>query len=203
MKVAVFQVDKKGEHKIGGIIEHSDIELEVFNISGPLPQLIDSPEEYIDKNFEADLILDYLYHEDLTDYLAEVAEEKHIPIIASGRKRLRAITPSTCCSLGRVRGFEDYTSRFGLPEVELEMEGEIIKEVRVKKGAPCGATWEAAEKIRGLPLQAAVHKFALEVQYICSARGFYEVKGKKAPLHIAGEVHKKALERAGGKKRLQ
>jgi len=197
MKIAVFQVDKKGKHKIEGIGEYGEgIELEVFTVPGPLPQLIDYPEEYIAEDFEADLILDYLYHEDLTDYLISLAEKKNIPLIASGRKKAGAITPSTCCALGEVKGIEGYTSRFGMPEVGLEMEGERIKRVKVKKGAPCGATWEAAKRIEGLKFQEAVSRFALEVQYLCSARGFYEAKGKKAPLHIAGELHQEALKRA-------
>ncbi len=197
MKIAVFQVGNKGEHKIEGIRKYGrGIELEVFTVPEPLPQIIDEPEDYIYEDFEADLILDYLYHGDLTDYLIEIANKKNIPIIASGRKKPGAITPSTCCSLGDIEGIEGYTHQFGLPEIEVEVDEGVVKKVKVKRGAPCGATWEAAEKIINMKVEKALTRFALEVQFICQARGFYEVKGKKAPLHIAGELHKEAIKRA-------
>ncbi len=197
MKIAVFQTGNKGEHKIEGIRRYGrGIELEVFTISEPLPQIIDEPEEYIPENFEAELILDYLYHEDLTDHLIEIANKKNIPIIVSGRKKLRAITPGTCCSLGTVEEIKEYTEQFGSPEIEVEVDRGLVKRVKVKKGAPCGATWEAAEKIINMKVEEALTRFALEVQFICRGRGFYEVKGKKAPLHIAGELHKEAIKKA-------
>ncbi len=197
MKIAVFQVGNKGEHKIEGIRKYGrGIELEVFTVPEPLPQIIDEPEDYIYEDFEADLILDYLYHGDLTDYLIEIANKKNIPIVASGRKKPGAITPSICCSLGDIEEIGGYTHQFGLPKIEVDVDEGIVKRVKIKRGAPCGATWEAAEKIINMDVKEALTRFALEVQFICQARGFYEVKGKKAPLHIAGELHKEAIKRA-------
>jgi hypothetical protein len=72
-----------------------------------------------------------------------------------------------------------------------------IKSVTVKRGAPCGATWEAALKIIGRPVQEAAVRMGLEVQFFCSAdpAGWDPIYGK-SPVHFAGNVHAKALEKA-------
>lgn len=196
MRIAVFQRGKRGEHKIRGIKKYgTGMEVEVYNVPEDLPEIVDNPEDFIPEDIEAELILDYVYHDDITDYLVDLGRKKGIPVIASGRKIRGAITPATCCALGEVRGIEGYTSIFGSPELEVEVEGGVIKRVDVKRGAPCGATWEAAKKIVGMRVEEAPARFALEVQFICSARGFYHW-AKKAPLHVAGELHKEAIKRA-------
>jgi thymidylate synthase len=67
----------------------------------------------------------------------------------------------------------------------------------VIRGAPCGATWEAAAKILGRPVEEAATRIGLETQYFCSANpaGWDPLYGK-SPVHFAGEVHKTALQRA-------
>ena len=67
----------------------------------------------------------------------------------------------------------------------------------VKRGAPCGATWEAINNIIGLPVQEAAVRIGLEVQFFCSAdpAGWDPIYGK-SPVHFAGNVHAKALEKA-------
>jgi len=72
-----------------------------------------------------------------------------------------------------------------------------VASVTVKRGAPCGATWEAARKIIGRPVEEAVVRMGLEVQFFCSAdpAGWDPIYGK-SPVHFAGNVHAKALEKA-------
>jgi hypothetical protein len=67
----------------------------------------------------------------------------------------------------------------------------------VVRGAPCGATWDAAEKIIGLPPEEAVVRIGLETQFFCSAdpAGWDPIHGK-SPVHFAGDVHSAALRRA-------
>jgi hypothetical protein len=199
MKIVVFQRGRRGIHKIAGIEKYGrDIEItKIFTVPEALPEIIDEPEDYISSDFEAELVLDYLYHPDLSEFLAEVAKRKGIPVISPGRRIAGAITPPTCCGLGDVKEAGEYARHFGTPELEVEVRGGKVTNVRVKKGAPCGATWEAAEKIVGMPVEKAVQRFALEVQFICRAAAGYEVAhGKKAPLHFAGEVHIAAFKKA-------
>jgi hypothetical protein len=196
MRVIVFQRGDLGKHIIEGLKKYGDFEVSEFTVTEDLPEIIDNPEEFLDLDFEADLIFDHTHHKDLSEYLAFVAKKKGIPLISPGSKIEGAFSPRICCALAvgdKIQGFE----KFGYPEFELEVEDGIIKDIKVKKGAPCGATWEAAEKIKGTKIEDAGSKIALELQYLCKAATGYDVaKSKKAPLHLAGDVHKKAFEKA-------
>jgi hypothetical protein len=72
-----------------------------------------------------------------------------------------------------------------------------ISAVHVIRGASCGATWEAAERIRGLSPEEAAVRIGLEVQFFCRAdpSGWDPIHGR-SPVHFAGEVHKSALAKA-------
>ena len=196
MHVIVFQRGDLGKHITFGLKKYGDFEVSEFTVQDDLPEIIDGPEEFLDRDFEADLIFDHLHHTDLSEYLVGIAKKKGIPIISPGSKIEGAFSPRICCALAvgdKIPGFE----KFGYPEFELEVEDGIIKDIKVKKGAPCGATWDAAEKVKGIKIEDAASKIALELQYLCKAAGGYDVaKSKKAPLHLAGDVHKKAFEKA-------
>jgi hypothetical protein len=87
--------------------------------------------------------------------------------------------------------------QFGLPEFKIEVEADRIKSIAVKRGAPCGATWDVLARVIGLPVQEAITTLAREVQYICYAdpSSFDPISGK-SPLHYAGDVHAAALKKA-------
>lgn len=96
-RIVVFEEHGSGEKKIQGITGHGR-GLKInrrFNIEAQLPEFIDEPEQYIDHDFQADLVLDFLKHPDLSAYLAQVCGEKNIPVIASGKKHAGAMTPFT------------------------------------------------------------------------------------------------------------
>jgi hypothetical protein len=65
------------------------------------------------------------------------------------------------------------------------------------RGAPCGASWKAGQKIVGLPVEEAIVRIGLETQFFCSAdpAGWDPLWGK-SPVHFAGDVHSAALRRA-------
>jgi hypothetical protein len=196
MRVIVFQRGGSGKHIIEGLKKHSDIEVSEFTVREDLPGIIDSPQDFIDAGFTADLIFDHIYHRDLSEYLVEIAKKKGVPIIVPGAKIKGALNPRICCALvhkDKIPGFE----KFGYPEFEIEVSDGKIKDIKVTRGAPCGATWDAARKINGVKLEDAIPKIGLEVQLLCRAPTGYDVaKSKKSPLHLAGDVHKKALKKA-------
>ena len=74
------------------------------------------------------------------------------------------------------------------------MSGGRIANITVLKGAPCGATWEAASGIINLPVKDALVRIGLDVQFFCAAdpAGWDPVHGK-SPVHLAGKIHQKAL----------
>jgi len=96
-RIVVFEERGSGEKKIQGITRHGT-GLEIsgrYNIEESLPEIVDDPEHYIAEDFNADLVLDFLKHPDLSDHLARVCKKKKIPVIASGKKHADAMTPFT------------------------------------------------------------------------------------------------------------
>lgn len=69
-----------------------------------------------------------------------------------------------------------------------------IAELIVLRGAPCGATWEAAKRMLGVPVADAARKIGLDTQFYCSAdpAGWDPIYAK-SPVHFAGRVHSHAL----------
>ena len=86
---------------------------------------------------------------------------------------------------------------FGAPTFAVKVVAGKIASIKVLRGAPCGATWEAALRVKGLPAGEAVVRIGLEVQYFCVAdpSDLDPISGK-SPVHLAGEFHKAALNRA-------
>jgi len=95
--IAVFEEHGSGEKKIQGINEHgTGLQISLrFNIEENLPEIVDDPERYIPDDFNADLVLDFLKHPDLSAYLSQVCRKRNIQVIASGKKHAGAMTPFT------------------------------------------------------------------------------------------------------------
>lgn len=198
-RIMVFEQQGTGVAKINGIREYGrDLEIvAVIEIDAALDEFIDNPEKYISNDFIVDLVLDFLTHPDLSEYLAQVCRKKGIPVIASGKKIKNAITPFTCCGLGKLPGLGAYGEQFGMPEFKVEVQDDKITRIEVVRGAPCGATWQVLPRIIGLPVETAMTSLPREVQYICVAdpSRFDPISGK-SPLHYAGDVHAAALKKA-------
>lgn len=81
----------------------------------------------------------------------------------------------------------------------MEVAGGKISGIGVVRGAPCGSTWEASFRMAGLTPEEAISRIGLETQFFCKADpSGWDPLGGKSPVHIAGEVHKGALQRALG-----
>ncbi|MGV1098774.1 DUF166 family (seleno)protein DfsP [Thiovibrio sp. JS02] len=200
--LVIFQEKGSGDKKVSGIEKYGQgISIsKIYNIDAPLPDFIDDPEQFLPEDFRADLVLSFLRHPDLLAHLSRLCRDKKIPLIASGRKTQDAITPFTCCGLGRLGGLGAYGEQFGFPELDLDLDAEDrITSARVVRGASCGATWEALAKIIGQSLSEALVNYAREVQYLCQAdpSAFDPISGKSA-VHYAGHVHSAALKKAAG-----
>ena len=86
---------------------------------------------------------------------------------------------------------------FGTPEVAVKVVKGNVRQIKVLRGAPCGATWGAAMRVKDLPAEEALVRIGLDVQYFCVAdpSGWDPISGK-SPVHLAGEFHKAALKKA-------
>ncbi|MCP4670963.1 MAG: hypothetical protein GY857_06630, partial [Desulfobacula sp.] len=57
-----------------------------FDIDEALPLVLDDTSEYLPKKIDADIVLDFLKHRDLSDDLSILCEKLNIPVVASGKK---------------------------------------------------------------------------------------------------------------------
>ncbi len=198
MEILVFQEKGSGEQKIEGVVEYgTSIKIkEIISIDTFLPDFIEEPADFVDKNFSADLVLNYLNHPDLVYYLIMLCERKNIPVVSPGKKG-KGFTPFTCCGLGKSDTLGAYGEKFGTPEYKVELEGDRIRDITVIRGAPCGATWDALQEYIGCLIDDVLVRLPRQVQYFCSAdpSGFDPVSGK-SPVHFAGYVHIAALKHA-------
>lgn len=87
-KILVFQQNHSGESKIQGIRTYGKdrFEIKTFSIDHPLPPVIDDALEFLPETIEADLVLDFLTHPDLSQDLAGLCAHQGIPVVASGKK---------------------------------------------------------------------------------------------------------------------
>ena len=99
MKIIVFQQNRSGESKIAGIRKFGEgrFDLHMVSIDIPLPPVIDDAREFLPADIDADLVLDFLKHPDLSYDLARLCRKKGIPVVASGKKmKLEGVaTPPT------------------------------------------------------------------------------------------------------------
>lgn len=200
MRIIIFEQNGSGTPKIRGIRKYGkNLSIDgIISINDMLPDFVDNPEEFIPDDFTADLVLDFLKHPDLSHYLASLCKKRNIPVIASGKKNIDgALTPFTCCGLGKHKGLGAYGEQFGFPEFRVELRDNTISHIEVVRGAPCAATWEVLAKVLGCAVEESLSLLPREIQYLCVAdpSGFDPISGK-SPLHYAGHVHRAALEKA-------
>jgi hypothetical protein len=98
-KILVFQQNGSGERKIQGIRSYGKDRfiIETVSIDETLPPILDDTRDYLPSDIQADLVLDFLKHPDLSHDLAVACRARNIPIVASGKKlRVKgALTPPT------------------------------------------------------------------------------------------------------------
>lgn len=197
-RITVIEQNGRSEKKISGILKYGNghFEVAVHTITARLPEIIDDGRQYLPKLRSSELVLDYLNHPDLSYDLAILCNQKNIPVVASGKK----ITvggiwiPPVCCALPSTSRLGLYGRRFGLPKFDIVMTAGMITNIYVKRGAPCGATWNAARKVIGMSAGDAAVQIGLETQFFCSAdpAGWDPIHGK-SPVHLAGHLHRAAF----------
>ncbi len=97
--ILVFQQSGSGKSKIEGINKFGDknFKIKIYDIDQPLPDILDDTSEYLPEKIDADIVLDFLKHKDLSDDLTVLCRKLNIPVVASGKKISQgdAICPPT------------------------------------------------------------------------------------------------------------
>jgi len=84
-----------------------------------------------------------------------------------------------------------------LPEFSVVVKEGKLSEIKVLKGAPCGATWEAAKRAVGISVEEAPVKLGLDTQFYCVADpSNWDPLWGKSPVHLAADLHRSALLKA-------
>ena len=98
-RILVFQQNGSGLHKISGIEEFGGdfCQIDIFSIDQALPLILDETDMYLPDAIDADLVLDFLKHPDLSYDLSDLCFKNNVPVVASGQKERRpgALTPPT------------------------------------------------------------------------------------------------------------
>ncbi len=110
-----------------------------------------------------------------------------------------SVFPRTFCTLSPigVAPIDEFAEVFGLPLLKLEVEEGRVKSMEILRGAPCGSTWFMAEKLVGVDVGEAGAKAGTFVQiYPCLASRRVERLLGDAPIHVAGHIAERAVEKA-------
>ncbi len=112
---------------------------------------------------------------------------------------VKAVFPRTFCTLVPVGdvNIDAFAVIFGLPKVSIEVEEGLVAKVHIKRGAPCGSTSYMADELLGTAVEKALSKAGTLVQiFPCLASRRVERLLGDAPIHVAGHLAAKAVERA-------
>jgi len=87
-RIIVFQQNASATAKIRGISLYGggQFKIRTISIDDALPPILDNTDDYLPKTVNADLVLNYLKHPDLTCDLVEKCLSQRIPVVASGMK---------------------------------------------------------------------------------------------------------------------
>ncbi|WP_457614316.1 DUF166 family protein [Methanopyrus sp.] len=199
-----------GSRAAKNVGSRSDFDVEFLEVKEP-PENVILDEEYakalLPLSYNGfDLVISYLQHPDLQLALAEVCEPPILygiapdPAIREEIERSHgavAFPETTMCSLLPETGIPEvdrFAERFGRPKLEVSVSGKRIRAVQVIRGAPCGATWVAAKRVKGMPAdEEAVNNFALAACHHCVAPRFGKFESKDVAAYLHGVALADAL----------
>ncbi len=200
MRVGVVSRGNHGFFTVRAMERYFDVA--IFKLPEDLPEMVE--EMHIpDAVLNADILISYAMHPDVNLYIVEnskaglviltgksgsVAQLKEI----AEKKGLKLLIVEICCITPEIPGFENFFSRFGKPEFDVEVKNGRLEKVVAKRSAFCGATHFVAEKLKGVSVREAPRLAGYYTQiYPCLAS-----RGIKGGIHLAAEMHKIAIERA-------
>lgn len=98
-RILVVEQNGSAMSKIKGIKQYGERRflLDIYSVDVFLPPILEDTREYLPSEIQADLVLDFLKHPDLSYDLATKCSDSNIPAVASGKKlRVKGVlTPPT------------------------------------------------------------------------------------------------------------
>ena len=223
MKVVILSDGPYGDRAYENI--KKVFETDFIKIEAPADTFFDeeielSPEQ-AEKIENANMIISYISHPDLSlDIVYQFADKVDWIIIASWKgewlknqfeSKKNVSCPYIMCELEKNGNpiYDEFVSKIGSPEIQLILENEKLKDVRVIRSSPCGSTSFVskfiAEKYKdkeldmeNLPIEAG-----LRIQhYPCRAAKMRLFTDEECKKEKASKYHKEAFENALKKTKL-
>jgi len=212
--IGVITRGKYGKRLIDTILHKTDLRVISAEVPEYLPEFIDEPDEFLEelhlneKVFNAEILITYSLHPDLTPAIARLAGRHGVRslIVPGGASKapvqeLEQIAQEygmyievedICCTLSADPAICEFTEKLSRPLLEIIVREGKVDQVKVIRGAPCGSTWHMAEELKGTSIIDAPAKAGLLIQqYPCRA-----VRGNKGGIHESAQLHKDAVARA-------
>jgi len=224
MKILAIVQGNYGKRMVEAWQEHGPAqwEIETLEITSSLPTMMEDPSEFLPQDIpKADLVISLGEKAGVAELLPAIvkAAEAHAVIVPVDNrawllpglakqveKRLQkmdipAVFPVTFCTLQEEDSddplIKEFAHNFGAPEVEITVESDQVKEVRVIRSAPCGSTYFVAEGLKGTKTKDAEEKSGiLHHNYPCLATMNVDWQFHDTLMHRAGYFTKEAVKQA-------
>ncbi|KUK72754.1 DUF166 domain-containing protein [Methanobacterium sp. 42_16] len=175
---------------------------------------IDIPEEELAKIKDANVLITYTQHPDLTLDLVDLVNKDVDYIIVAAwmgegfKNQLEVYENVTCpyimCELEENGNeiFDKFTSKIGKPKIDIQLENGHIVAINVVRSSPCGSTtfvadylldkYSRVQDLENLPIEAG-----LKLQhYPCRAAKMRLFTDEECKKEMASSFHKDAFEEA-------
>lgn len=196
--------------------------VETLEITSSLPTMIEEPSEFLPRDIaRADLLISLGEHASMAQLVPEIAKASGAraviapvdnrawlpPGLAKQLERtfqklgVAVVFPVTFCTLQEGDSddplIREFARHFGMPEVEIEVEAERVKAVKVIRSAPCGSTYFVGEGLKNTEMKEAEEKSGiLHHNYPCLATMNVDWQFHDTLMHRAGYFIKQAVKYA-------
>jgi hypothetical protein len=185
----------------------------VYQFPKEMPKIIENPEFFFPKNISncdiiislgenpafATLLPDLVRLTRARAVIAPVDNPSWLPqgIITQISKEFNELNvqyafPMPFCSMDSntdLSLIDEFATRFGRPELQINLRDKIIKEIKILRGSPCGSTYYMSERISGLEKNQAGKRAGLLIQtFPCLASRSSSSISKKPLIHIAAHI---------------
>ncbi len=215
LKVAIVTDGPYGERAFENIKKEFDTEfIELEQPTSMFMDEIDIPEDALEKIKEANILITYTQHPDLTLDLVEMVNQ-HVDytIVAAWRgegfkNQLENYPNVTCpyimCELEEIGNefFDEFASKIGKPKVDIKIENGQIVDINVIRSSPCGSTsfvkdYISNEYLNRSDLENVPIEAGLKLQhYPCRAAKMRLFTDEECKKEMASGFHKEAFEEA-------
>jgi hypothetical protein len=197
-------------------------EIETLEITTALPTMMEDPAQFLPPDIpQADLVISLGENAGAAELLPDIVKAAGAraviaavdnrawlpPGLAKQLERIfqkmgvAIVFPVTFCALKQDDSqdslIREFARAFGEPKVEIAVENERVKEVRVIRSAPCGNTYFVAEALKGTKIQDAEERSGiLHHNYPCLATMTVDWQFHDTLMHRAGSFTKQAVNKA-------